>query len=658
MLNGGSVRLQDCKGVGEKRLKLLNEMGIYSLRDVLNHFPKSYINSLDIRNIADILDQDMVCIEGILDGNISNSYFGKLSRSYGKISDKSGSIKIAWFNMPWLSKQYKSGDKLCLYGRAYSYKKGRYIVSPRLIKEKGIVAEYKLIKGISDSLFKSLVKIALEEKIDDELSSLASEEGLLELSRAIREIHFPTSSENLKNAKKRLSFDSLFYYQLLVKSLAGERKNGLKLGLSKEDMLSFTSSLPFKLTNAQLRASSEILEDLGSGKKMNRLLQGDVGSGKTVIAFLLGYVCFKNKVQCAIMAPTEILSEQHYQNFKRLFPSIPCALLNGSMSPKTKKEALEQIEEGSVSVIFGTHALISSNVKYSSLAVAVTDEQHRFGVRQRKMLEDKSNNNPHVLVMSATPIPRTLSLILYGDLDISVIDSLPPNRQKISTHIVSEQKTEAMYGFIRDKINEGEQAYIICPTIEDEEDSTSSATGLYKRLKNSFFKGIELGLLHGNQKAEEKERSLEDFRLQKTKLLVSTTVVEVGVDIKNATIIAIVAANRFGLSQLHQLRGRVGRSDKKSYCFLIGDRSPRLEALEQSSDGFFIANKDLEIRGPGEVLGSMQAGRGLIIDDIDTLFKTKALAERLISTKHEGLASLLKTAEALYEKRLASTTLN
>lgn len=660
------MTLGDCPGVGEKRLKTLNEMGIYSLFDLLSYFPKNYIDSQSPKKIADLQEQEKCCIDVVVESPAATQYIGKKSRSKAMVCDASGRLKIYWFNQPWVSKLYRKGDRLTLYGRIQSFKDELYMLNPRRIEKKGIEAEYNLKKGISQKLFKNLLICALDAlDIRENLpAALLQSENLMTYKEALSAMHFPKDGESLRRAQRRFAFEDLLLYQILVRDMRGERAAGIPFLLEEGVQKKFEKLLPFVLTGGQSRAMADVFSDIVSGKAMNRLIQGDVGSGKTVIAFFAAYLCKQAGHQCAIMAPTEILAAQHHQNAKKFFEGcgMRTALLLGSTSAKEKKQIRQALALGEIDLVFGTHALISEGITYHDLALVVTDEQHRFGVRQRKLLSDKAETQPHVLVMSATPIPRTLALILYGDLDLSLIDSLPPGRQPIATHIVPDSKLPDMYAFIQKRIKEGEQAYIVCPLIEDEEDDINGASNLYQSLSQKEFKQHKLGLLHGAQSAAEKEKVLNAFRVGELQVLISTTVVEVGVDVKNASVIAVMGANRFGLSQLHQLRGRVGRGSQKSYCFLVGKASKRLNALVQSGDGFEIARQDLEIRGPGEILGTMQHGRCAenAAGDMQLLYHCKTLAEEIMdgARLEECKEDLLCLARERYRKIIDRTALN
>jgi ATP-dependent DNA helicase RecG len=455
-------------------------------------------------------------------------------------------------------------------------------------------------------------------------------------------------------------------YLLAVKAARGDKQKGIVFRISEEEKNTFIQGLPFALTQAQKEAIQSIRTDLLSGTAMNRLVQGDVGSGKTVVALDAAYQCALSGYQSALMAPTEMLAHQHKKTAEKLLSplDIRCGLLLGSMKAAQKREAMEKILSGEWQLVIGTHALISSNVQYKQLGLVITDEQHRFGVRQRKDLENKADTlAPHTLVLSATPIPRTVALVLYDDLDISIIDSMPAGRLPVITRIVPDDKRQSMYQYIREQALLGNQAYIVCPRLDDGQDDATSVKELYDELSEGALKGISLGIAYGSQKPDEKIKTLTDFASGKTSVLIATTVVEVGIDVSNATIMVIEDADRFGLSQLHQLRGRVGRGRKQSWCFLLGKPNERLNAMVESNDGFFIAQKDFEMRGPGDLLGSRQSGFGDIVTqgyDIRLIEQAKECTELLAQSKsyQDSYSILTRQAVEQYQSVIETTAFN
>ncbi|NLB89627.1 MAG: ATP-dependent DNA helicase RecG, partial [Clostridiales bacterium] len=560
--------------------------------------------------IDEIIIGETVTVRGKLKGKgVLRRFSGRSSVTQILEDEQGAQLSCVWFNQPWMAKQISSSQVL-LYGTVSRFKNGLQLVNPVVIKEQGILPVYKPIEGIGSNTLAGFIKEILnkkEETFEPFLNeTLLFQYQLMEKNQAIREAHAPTEKMHLEKAIYTLQFEKLLLYQMAMETVKNKEDKSHPLLVPKKETSFFWGQVPFTPTEAQKNVLTKIKEDMEKTKPMNRLIQGDVGSGKTVVAFGALYFAVKAGFQGAMMAPTEILARQHFENAKKLFDplQISCGLLIGSMKEKEKREARESIEAGQWQIIIGTHALIAQKVTYENLGLVITDEQHRFGVGQRTTLIQKGEEKhqqllPHLLVMSATPIPRTLALILYGDLDISVIDELPAGRKAISTRIVPEEKRRQMYGFIEKEVKKGNQAYIICPLIEESEhlENVKDVVTHYKYLKEGPFKNCRLGLAHGNQKNEEKAETLEAFSRGDTQILVATTVVEVGVDVPNATIMVIEDAHRYGLSQLHQLRGRVGRGKKESWCFLLAEANQRLKTLVNSTDGFEIAQKDLELRG-------------------------------------------------------------
>ena len=537
------------------------------------------------------------------------------------VTDGEAGVHITVFNNRFLAEKMKQGEEYVFYGKI-TVNRGCLEMTNPLIEpfseDMSMMPVYPLTAGLTSNILTKIINNALplymEKKERDFLpDSVRKEYSLCHESFALKNIHFPKSREEYEIARRRLIFEELFILQAGMKMRKRNRKQ--TSGITEKDCSEeFISSLPFTLTGAQRRVIKEAVADMQKSVPMNRLVQGDVGSGKTVIACCLTYVAAKNGLQSAFMAPTEILARQHYETVKKLIgdAGITVDLLVGSLTQKKKKEAKERLVEGKTDIIIGTHALLTEDTLFSRLGLIVTDEQHRFGVNQRGSLSAKGSS-PHTLVMSATPIPRTLSLIIYGDLDLSVIDELPGGRQRISTYCVDTSYRQRLYAFIKKHLDMGLQAYIVCPAVEEGDGDLTAATEYAERLKNEVFRDYSVGLLHGKMKAREKEKVMESFSKGETGLLVATTVIEVGVDVPNSVIMVIENAERFGLSQLHQLRGRVGRGTEKSYCILVSDAQTeaakaRLDIMCRTSDGFKIADKDLELRGPGDFFGSRQHG--------------------------------------------------
>lgn len=640
------------KGVGEKRANAFNRMSVFNLWDLLYFFPRGYEDRRSIKNISDIKDGDECCVKGVC---ISGVYQKRIKKNISlclvKISDGTGILTVKWFSNPNYKINFKKGDRFIFFGKI-SYNSSAYEMDMVVMEREDnvsstmrIVPVYPLTKGLTQSIVRNAVGNAFlksEGLIDIFSESVRERYSLMSINKAVGVMHNPDNFDELKQARRRLAFEELFVLQLSLYLMRSKRERQTNTPIT--DIFGadeFVDSLPFELTQGQKNALDDILRDLSEEKCMNRLLQGDVGCGKTVVAAAAIYAVASCSYQSALMAPTEILANQHYETLNKFYGGkIRIALLTGSV--KNKKEIYQKIENGEYDLVIGTHAIIQKKVKFKNLMLAITDEQHRFGVNQRALLFEKSQSyNANVLVMSATPIPRTLALILYGDLDISVINTKPAGRQKIDTIFVNSTYKKRAYEFIRKEINAGRQAYVVCPLVEDCEDSAvASSEGMYKALSQKVFPDIKCGLIHGKMPNEQKDIVMEQFRTGEVKLLVSTTVIEVGVDVKNATVMIIENAERFGLSQLHQLRGRVGRSDLKSYCILISDSTTeetaqRMTVMTKFDDGMEIAQKDLELRGAGEFFGTKQHGLpelkiANLFTDTDLLFYCRELCESII----------------------------
>lgn len=667
------MELKQLRGLGPARLALLQKAGIETLYDLLMVLPASYRDTTRITPIQEIEPGTFCCVQGNLKDAPKASYYGGKSRATATLADASGALSLVWFNQPWVAKSYAAGQQLLLSGVPERDKQGRLrMYSPKRETEQKLIPEYRSIAGISSAVFSKLMSQALTmldaccpETLPPELRQRY---GLCERNFALRQIHQPESREMLQIAQRRMVFEQLLLYQAALSMLRGLPGNAHPLIISDETGKTYWQSLPFPPTGAQARVFEEIRADLGKTTAMRRMVQGDVGCGKTAIAFAAMYCCAQAGRQSALMAPTEILARQHLESAqKALEPlGVRCGLLIGGMKAKERREALEAIRTGQWQVVIGTHALLSEGVEYRDLSLVITDEQHRFGVEQRHKLSLKATEGlePHVLVMSATPIPRSLALILYGDLDISVVDELPPGRTPVKTHIVPESKRVGLYDFIKKQARDGWQTYIVCPLVEESEAvEAKSAQDVYAELCNGPLSSLRLGLTYGAQDAAEKDRTLTAFSQGKLDVLVSTTVIEVGVNVPRATVMVIENADRFGLSQLHQLRGRVGRGAQESWCFLLAEPNERLKALCATNDGFEIARKDLELRGPGEFLGTAQHGQGafaLLASDGRLIADTQHCLKWLNNdpAQAEAWQMVLSSAQSLFREQLRKTVLN
>lgn len=625
---GVSVRF--IKGIGEKRAKLLGRLGVESLRDLIRAFPRAYEDRTLLRPIAEIGPEETVCVLAMVAGTPTLSRVRSgLELLKFRIVDETGAIDVTFFNQSYLREQIKAGASYVFYGRTGLLGKRIIMTNPVFEPETArvltgrIVPVYRLTAGISQKTFMSAVRQGLDAcagVFPDALPpALRQEHELADAAFTYENIHFPADMGALELARKRLIFEELFVLSCALGLLRAHRKQSPGVVIEPCDLDAFYAALPFQPTGAQRRAIENALADMGSGLPMNRLVQGDVGSGKTLVAAAAIYAVCKSGRQCAFMAPTEILAEQHFVTCQTLLApfGLRIAKLTGSMSARQKQRIHAELEGGLIDLVVGTHAIISQGVRFQSLALVITDEQHRFGVSQRSALSEKSGEQlPHVLVMSATPIPRTLALIIYGDLDVSVIDELPPGRQEIDTYAVGEAMRPRINNFMRRLVDEGRQVYMVCPMVEESEelpDDVKSATEHAKLLAETVFPDLRVDCIHGKMKPRDKDKAMRRFVDGQTDILVSTTVIEVGVDVPNAALMVVENAERFGLSQLHQLRGRVGRGRHKSCCVLFSDAKgeeakARLGIMCKTGDGFKIAEEDLKNRGPGDFFGSRQHG--------------------------------------------------
>ena len=615
------------KGVGPNRVKLLNKIGIFTLKDLITYYPRTYEDRSKPKNLYECQDGEEVFVRAIACSRLSDIRLRGRTMQKLLIRDETATAEAMWFNQSYLKSKFEQGKEYGFYGRV-SKKYGKIeLMSPQFdegnsTKNTGrIIPIYPLTYNLSQNNLRKIMENGIKEvygNLEETLPNYILDEYKLEkINKAVKDIHFPESFNDFNTARTRLVFEELLSVQLALLELKNRYMNEEKgIIFDKNVKISdVINSLPFKLTGAQRRVLEEIEGDMESDKTMNRLLQGDVGSGKTVVAMCSAYKAVKSGYQAAIMAPTAILANQHLENFKNILEKfdIKMELLISGITKKKKEDILQRLENGEIDIIIGTHALIEDNVKFKNLGLVVTDEQHRFGVKQRSKIASKGNN-PDVLVMTATPIPRTLALILYGDLDISIIDELPPNRKKIETFAVNKNMTDRVNAFIKKQIDEGRQAYIVCPLVEENEEmDLKSVEKLYETYKTEVFPEYKVEYIHGKLKQKEKDEIMDRFKKGEIDILISTTVIEVGVDVPNSNIMVIENAERFGLAQLHQLRGRVGRGEYKSYCILKYEGKgetvrKRMKVMCDTNDGFIISEKDLELRGSGDFFGTMQHG--------------------------------------------------
>lgn len=639
-------------GIGPKRAELFRTLGVFTIEDLLRLYPRTYEDRTNIKKIAEIKDGDTVCVRAKAVSPIRENYVRKgMYICSVKVSDGTGYLEIVWFNNRYIKNMFDIKKEYIFFGKA-TYSNRMQMHSPLFEEaDKNLLTGrlfpiYSLSSGLTQknvgaAVVGALRKGELEENLPAEI---LKKYELCSLPYAIRNIHFPKDATALAIARRRLAFEELFIFQTALKFLREDRGELKSQPLKNTECVKdFISSLPYPLTNAQNRVINEICKDIKKSSPMCRLVQGDVGCGKTMIAAAAMFICANSGYTSALMAPTEILAAQHFETLSQYFKpfGIGVALLTGSMTEKERKSIKEKIHSGEVKVIVGTHALISEKTDLGNLGLIITDEQHRFGVTQRKLLENKGKN-PHTLIMTATPIPRTLALILYGDLDISVIDELPPGRKKIDTFVVGESIRQRIYAFLKKEIFEGRQVYIVCPAVE-----TSEIPGIKdvlthaKELKKVFGEN-SVEFIHGKMKPAEKDEIMKKFKDGEIKILVATTVIEVGVNVPNASVMVIENAARFGLAQLHQLRGRVGRGSEKSYCILfpgenVPEDNPRMAIMKESADGFKIAEEDLRLRGPGEFFGSRQ--HGLFNFKIANIYCDKELLAETNAASNEILAA-------------------
>lgn len=670
--------IQYLKGVGEKRAALFNKKGIKTVEDLLYYFPRSHEDRTKMKEIADCAEGETVCISVTVFSPVRDVRVRKnLLISTMVVSDLTGALNVVWYNNRYVKGQFMTGDEYILYGKI-TRNRGKYEMLNPVYEKKGserftgkIVPLYPLTEGLTQKILQSAMECAIKEagRLEEYIpEDIRKKYHIAELNYAMKNIHFPEDFEHYNIARERFVFEELLILQLALSS--HKDINTARESVKFTDILcvrDFVKILPFPLTGAQKRTLNEILGDCKSGKMMNRLVQGDVGSGKTAVAAAAIYTAVKNGHQAAMMAPTEILAFQHAQTLDGFFKDmgINVVMLTGSMKAKDKRLAYEMISTGAADVVVGTHAIIQDEVEFADLALVVADEQHRFGVEQRARLAAKGNN-PHMLIMSATPIPRTLALILYGDLDISVIDELPPGRKPVKTFAVGEKMRKRVFAFLEKNVRAGMQAYIVCPLVEETEKSDLQNVKMLAEKLQSVFPDFKIGLIHGRMKPKLKDEVMDGFVKGDIQILVSTTVIEVGVNVPNANIMIIENAERFGLSQLHQLRGRVGRGQEQAFCILIAHGNnevtkKRMETMCISNDGFYISEQDLQLRGPGDFFGTRQHGLpemriANLFEDRDILALSQMAAKDIIeedaSMTLEKYKGLRKRCEKITEDEI------
>lgn len=658
----------ELKGIGEKTQKLFAKVNIVTVGDLLHHYPRDYETFREPEPIAKLKAGEVCTIEATICGTVNVKKVRSLTILNALVQDASGGLMLTFFNMPFLKNVLKPGSSHIFRGRVQSKGAALTMEQPRLYKQEEygrllafIQPRYALTKGLTNQMVQKAVKQALTHYCfgpDPYPERLRRQYELMERQEAMHSIHFPTDYEELVRARRRVVFEEFFSFLYLLR----ENREQCRLLENEYRMIETADTgrllerLPYRLTEAQLRTWQEVCQDMSSPWCMNRLVQGDVGSGKTIIAVLALLMCVANGYQGAMMAPTEVLAAQHYEGVceyvRRYGVALRPVLLVGSMTARQKREAYEKISSGEVNLVIGTHAVIQDRVHFQKLALVVTDEQHRFGVRQREILAEKGAN-PHVLVMSATPIPRTLAIILYGDLKVSVIDELPTGRLPIKNCVVGISYRPSAYRFIEKEVRAGRQAYVICPMVEEGEmDELENVADYADKLRAALPADIRVATLHGKMRPADKNRIMEEYGTHNIDVLVSTTVIEVGINVPNATVMMVENAERFGLAQLHQLRGRVGRGEHQSYCIFVSaqdnrETMERLEILNRSNDGFFIASEDLKLRGPGDLFGIRQSGAltfqmGDIYTDAEILKQASQAVEEVSAAQDEEYRQLLE----------------
>lgn len=683
-----SDSIQYVKGVGPKKKVELNRLGIKTVYDLLTYYPRTYEDQSVLTKIADLKAGCQATVAGVI-VNVSDRQGSRRGMTIitALIGDGSGFLQITWFNQKYLKKQLKPGSRVFVTGKvSYAYGgRGQFAMSQlasfQILGEAdeaetltGIMPVYGATEKLNQKFFRKIIKelFASELEVEEIIAEpIKAKYNLLNRFEALKNIHFPENFTELKIARARLAFEELYMIQcglLLLKKRVQEKKSGVRHLADSNLLKHVLTALPFKLTHDQAKTWQEIKHDMESSVPMRRLVQGDVGSGKTVIALLALVKTVENGYQGALMAPTEILASQHYESFQNLLSDfgIRVGFLSGRLTKKKREEMYALLAEQKIDIVIGTHALIQEGVHFAKLGLVVTDEQHRFGIDQRAELEKKGELTPDVLVMTATPIPRTMTLTVYGDLDVSLIQELPPGRQPIRTFVRTPDRRELIYQYVLTQLKAGRQAYVVCPLIEmNEESDLPSAEEVYDELRFGIFQGVPCGLVHGRMKPAEKEQIMQAFYEDKIKLLVATTVIEVGVNVPNASIMVIEHAERFGLAQLHQLRGRIGRGEYKSYCILVSDMKTenakeRLKIMATTSDGFKLAEADLKMRGPGQFFGTLQHGLpdlkiADVLGDMDILFKAREAAEETLKHKYD-ISLILKHLALQYQQQFLNIT--
>lgn len=658
------MQLSEIKGIGLTTEKYLNELGVYTTEDLVNYFPFRY-EIIENTNIKKLEDGCKIVIGGICEQTPAVFHFSrKLNKMIFRLNTGQFITKVDIFNRAFLKSKLNAGTAITVIGK---YDRSHNSITASDIKF-GLI-EKTLIEPVYHSSFKinsskinKMISYAIDKvDIKDYLpNSIIKKYNFIDKKEAINIAHFPKDKRKLNKALERLKYEELFTFMMKINYLKNSKKqgDGLARKVEYKKVIKFIESLPYKLTKDQEKSVIDIYNNLASKNRMNRLLQGDVGSGKTIVSFIALYINYLSKYQGALMAPTEILASQHYQNIKKIFPKLNIVLLKGKMKAKEKREALELIKTGKADIIIGTHALISEDVNYKNLGLVITDEQHRFGVNQRGNLKNKGIN-PDILYMSATPIPRTYALTLYGDMDISSIKTMPKGRKPVETILLGSSKEDIKkyLSMMLEEIKKGHQIYVVAPLVEESEKiNLENTKDIYEKMTKAFGKICKVGIMHGKMKQEEKDKVMNDFKEGKTKILVSTTVIEVGVDVENATMIVIFDSFRFGLSALHQLRGRVGRNELNSYCILLSDKeTKRLNVLTKTNDGFKVSEEDFKLRGGGDIFGIRQSGDmnfklADIKNDYDLLLKAKEDSNKFISSedfkkdKYKHIRKLIKNS--------------
>lgn len=628
-------RVTELKGIGPKKAEALERIGIETLEDMMLFIPRDYEDRRNTVRICDISEDKNTVVRAKVVMTVKDRYrYGRKQLLRLLVSDDTGMLEVVFFNARYIQDKFKKGKEYTFFGRIVNNFGKLQMIHPEFSDENdteaGILPVYSLTKGITQKEMRSWQKSlkGIYGKVEDFLNpEMLERERLCSMEYALSNIHFPSERKKYTEAKYRIIFNELFVFQAGIYAARKNARNG-KRGIAfshDADISEYINTMPYILTGAQKRCISEIEADLVSDRVMNRLVQGDVGSGKTAVAEIAMYKAVKSGYQSVLMAPTEILARQHYDSISKAFKNhgIKVVFLSGSMKSAEKKSVLDKIKNGKAEIVIGTHAVIQPEVEFARLGLVITDEQHRFGVRQRIKLKEKGNN-PNILVMTATPIPRTLSVVLYADLDVSIIDEMPPGRKPVRTKCIAADKRDECYSFVRKQLDEGHQAYVVTPLIEDSEAiDVRSAHNVYEELSSRFSR-YNVSLIHGAMKQDEKEQIMDDFYNGDIDILVATVVIEVGINVPNATVMIVENSERFGLAQLHQLRGRVGRGSSKSFCFLINESDSQISAkrgeiMEKSNDGFFIAEEDLKLRGPGDIFGTRQHG----IPDFDISYISK-----------------------------------